>query len=349
VYTQITKDLEEAIPVLPLNYADQAFAGRITKGAAEALLGKAYLYWADLLNDDKAKFDKAAEQLKAVISSGQYQLVDDYKTLFAFGAANTTESVFEIQYTNQVAADWGTPNQFINGNMVTQLCGIRGICANNPDYAEGWGFMLPTQGLVNSYLSDDTYRRSAAVISQTELAASGCPVKSSEQNQTDYTGYWQKKYANFKQYSAPGGEINVLKDPNQPYIRYADVLLMAAEALVRGNGSASEAAQYIDMVRERAKGPGNNTGSFKTTSQLMSEKGWTTLDVIWYERRAELAGEGDRWFDLVRSGRAADAFADNDPRKANFTNEDLYMPVPQHDIDITGGDLSAYPANELFQ
>jgi starch-binding outer membrane protein, SusD/RagB family len=90
-------------------------------------------------------------------------------------------------------------------------------------------------------------------------------------------------------------------------------------------------------------------GNFKTTSQLMSEKGWTVLDVIWYERRAEFAGEGDRWFDLVRSGRAADAFADSDPRKANYTNEDLYMPIPQHDIDITGGQLTAYPSNELFQ
>jgi starch-binding outer membrane protein, SusD/RagB family len=349
VYAQIAKDLEDAIPLLPVSYTDQAFAGRITKGAAQALLGKAHLYWADLLGDDKTKFDKAAEQLKAVIASGQYQLVDDYKSLFAFGAANTTESVFEIQYTNQVAADWGTPNAFINGNMIVQLCGIRGLCGSNPDYAEGWGFMLPTSDLYNAFLSDDTYRRSAAVISQAELSASGCPVKSSEQNQTDFTGYWQRKYANYKAYTAPGGEINVLKDANQPYIRYADVLLMAAEALVRGNGSSTEAMGYIDQVRERAKGPGNNAGNFKTAAQLMTEKGWTALEVIWYERRAELAGEGDRWFDLVRSGRAADAFDAADPRKENLTEEDLYLPIPQHDVDITNGQLTAYPPTELFQ
>ena len=84
------------------------------------------------------------------------------------------------------------------------------------------------------------------------------------------------------------------------------------------------------QVRERAKGPGNNTGNFKTAATLMTEKSWTALDVIWYERRAELAGEGDRWFDLVRSGRAsASLFGNADPRNANFTQEDLYLPIPQ--------------------
>jgi hypothetical protein len=349
VYTQITKDLDEAIPNLPVTYTNPAFTGRVTKGAAQALLGKAYLYWGDLLNDDKTLFDKAAVQFKAVIASNQYQLLDDFNALFAYGAANTKESVFEIQYTNQVAADWNTPNQFINGNMIVQLCGIRGLCASNPTYAEGWGFMLPTDNLYKSFLTDDTYRRDASIISKAQLTASGCTVKAAEQNNTDLEGYWQKKYANYKSYTAPGGEINVLKDANQPYIRYADVLLMAAEALVRGNGSQPEALGYIDFVRERAKGPGNNTGTFKTAATLMIEKSWTALDVIWYERRAELAGEGDRWFDLVRSGRATAAVFPDALRKGNFSQDDLYLPIPQHDIDISNGQLTAYPSAELFQ
>jgi hypothetical protein len=349
VYTQITKDLEEAIPLLPVSY-DAASTGRITKGAAQALLGKAYLYWADLLNDDKTLFDKAAVQLKAVIASNQYQLVDDFNALFALGSANTSESVFEIQYTNMVAADWGTDNRFINGNMIVQLCGIRGLCATNADYTAGWGFLLPTQNLFTSFLSDDTYRRNATVISLAELSAQGCSVVQNDQNKADYTGLWQQKYANHKGYSAPGGEINVLKDANQPYIRYADVLLMAAEALVRGNGSQAEALGYIDMVRERAKGPGNNTGNFITASVLMAQQGWTALDVIWYERRAELAGEGDRWFDLVRSGRAtASLFPVSDIRNTNFTQDDNYLPIPQREIDLTEGQLTAYPGAELFQ
>jgi starch-binding outer membrane protein, SusD/RagB family len=349
VYTQIEKDLTEAIPLLPLSYSS-TFVGRATKGAAQALLGKAYLYWADLLNDDKALFDKAAVQFQAVIQSNQYSLVDDYKALFAFGAANTTESVFEIQYTNQVAADWNTPYPFINGNLIVQLCGIRGLCSNNALYNEGWGFMLPTSSLYNSFLSDDTYRRDAAIISEATLASGGCSVNLAVQNVTDYTGYWQIKYANYKQYTAPGGEINVLKDANQIFIRYADVLLMCAEALIRGNGAASEAQTYIDQVRERAKGPGNNAGSFTTAAQLMTAKGWTLLEVIWYERRAELACEGDRWFDLVRSGRAtADIFDPTDPRNSAFNANSLYLSIPQRETDITTGGLTPYPDPSLFK
>jgi starch-binding outer membrane protein, SusD/RagB family len=351
VYTQIETDLLEAIPLLPLRSEyPSSMAGRVTKGAAQALLGKVYLYWADLKNDDKALFDKAAEQLKAVITSNQYQLVDDYNKLYEFGAGNTTESVFEIQYSAEVPAGWETPGEFINGNAVVQLCGIRGLCKSHAEYAAGWGFMLPTQGLYDSFLPDDTYRRDAAIIAEDVLVANSCPVNAGDQNQSDYTGYWQKKYANYKAYVAPhGGELIVLKDPNQPVIRLADVFLMYAEALVRGNSTQAEALTYVDKVRERAKGPGDNTGSFKTAATLMSEKSWSALDVIWYERRAELAGEGDRWFDLVRSGRAsASLFPDGDLRKANFSETDLYLPIPQNDLNLSNGNLTAYPDPSLF-
>jgi hypothetical protein len=249
-----------------------------------------------------------------------------------------------------VPADFSTPFEFINGNMIIQLCGIRGLCSNHPQYIEGWGFMLPTSNLYSSFLSDDIYRRDAAIISETELALVGCSVSSAAQNTVDFQGYWQQKYANYKAYTAPnGGEINVLKDANQPYIRYADVLLMYAEAVVRSNGSQSEAMNAINLVRERAKGPGDNTGNFRTAADLMADEGWTLLEVIWYERRAELAGEGDRWFDLVRSGRAtADLFDVDDPRRGNFSTESLYLPIPQQEIDITNGGLTPYPDESLF-
>lgn len=349
VFTQITTDLEEAVPLLPDSYAT-TFKGRITKYAAEALLGKVYLYWADLKNDDVALFTKAADHLLHVVQSTKYSLLDDYNQLFAFGAANTTESVWEIQYSNEVPADFGTPFEFINGNMIVQLCGIRGLCSTHPQYIEGWGFMLPTTNLYGSYLPDDIYRRNAAIISQTELALDGCAVNLAAQNPVDFEGYWQQKYANYRGYTVPnGGEINVLKDANQPYIRYADALLMYAEALVRSNGSAADAMVAIDLVRERSKGPGNNAGNFRTAADLMADEGWTLLEVIWYERRAELAGEGDRWFDLVRSGRAVKEIFDNtDPRYTKFDPQHLYLPIPQREIDLTGGGLTAYPDASLF-
>lgn len=350
VFTQITNDLKDAIELLPTTYSSE-FKGRITKGAAQALLGKAYLYWADLKDDDSELFDLAAQYLNDVITSNTYSLLDDYNELYAFGAANTSESVFEIQYSSEVPADFGTPFEFINGNMIVQLCGIRGLCTNHPDYIEGWGFMLPTSNLYTSFLPDDIYRRDAAILSEIELALEGCNVTAAVQNTVDFEGYWQQKYANYRGYTVPnGGEINVLKDANQPYIRYADVLLMYAEALTRGTGSDTDAMEAIDLVRERATGPGDNTGSFRTAADLMSDEGWTLLEVIWYERRAELAGEGDRWFDLVRSGRAAaDLFDPGDLRNGNFTEDDRFLPIPQREIDLTGGGLTPYPSESLFQ
>lgn len=349
VYTQITSDLEAAIPLLETSFTG-GFAGRVTKGAAQALLGKAYLYWADLKNDDQALFANAVGPLEQVIQSGEYSLLDDYNDLYAFGAANTAESVFEIQYSSEVPADFGTPFDFINGNMIIQLCGIRGLCTDHPDYIPGWGFMLPTQNLYDFYLADDTYRRDGSIISEVALEAGGCDVNDTEQNQTDFQGYWQRKYANYNGYAATnGGEVNVLKDGNQPYIRYAEVLLMYAEALARSGGNTGSAMDAIDEVRERAAGPGDNTGAFQTTADVMAANGWTLLDAIWYERRAELAGEGDRWFDLVRSGRAdAATFSGDALRSGNFNPEDRYLPIPQTELDKGAGVLNPYPEETLF-
>lgn len=343
----ITTDLEEAIPLLQDVKYSGSQAGRVSKTTAQALLGKVYLYWADLANDDPNLFDQAATHLNSVISSGQYELLDDYSQLFSFGVKNSEESVFEIQFTNAVPADWGG-QEFIDGNMITQLVGIRGLCSNHPEYDAGWGFMLPTESLNSHFLADDQYRRNAIITTPAELAANGCNVDLAEQNMADFEGYFQIKYANYSNYSAPnGGDINLQKDPNQPVIRYADVLLMYAEALERGGGSSGEAMQYIDMVRERAVGPGDNSADFRNTQQLMSDEGLNLLEAIWYERRAEFAIEGDRWFDLVRSGRVdGNLFS---PQKAgNLDQSKVFLPIPQRDIDNTGGSLTEYPSAELF-
>ncbi|MBK6264299.1 RagB/SusD family nutrient uptake outer membrane protein [Marivirga sp. S37H4] len=343
----ISNDLEEAIPLLQEAKYTGSLAGRVSRTTAQALLGKVYLYWADLANDDPNLFDQAATHLNNVITSGQYQLVDDYHQLFAFGVKNSEESVFEIQHTNAVPSDWGGA-EFIDGNMMTQLCGIRGLCSDHPEYEAGWGFLLPTESLNSHFLDDDAYRRTASIISATELSTDGCNVDLAEQNSADFDGYFQIKYANYKDYTAPNGGDPVLqKDPNQPVIRYADVLLMYAEALERGSGSSGEAMEHIDMVRERAAGPGDNSGNFRDTQQLMAEEGLTLLEAIWYERRAEFAIEGDRWFDLVRSGRV-DNNLFSAQKASNLDQSRIYLPIPQRDIDNTGGSLTEYPSAELF-
>jgi hypothetical protein len=130
--------------------------------------------------------------------------------------------------------------------------------------------------------------------------------------------------------------------------RYADVLLMLAEALHRGSGDDGTAQMYIDIVRERAAGPGDNAGNFRTAATVMAEEGWSLLDLIWYERRAELACEGDRWYDLVRSGRAEGSlFTGDGDKEANFSNEDLWLPIALEETQVATG-LTTYPDDALF-
>ncbi len=357
-FESIVSDLTEASEVLPVTVSSGNL-GRVTKGAALSILGKAYLYWADMLNDDPAKFDMAAQYLQEVVDLGVYELEDDLQTLFNFNSRNTKESVFEIQHNPLYTSDWGW-FEGIDGNGIIQLCGIRGLCENHPDYEAGWGFMMVTEDLFNHFLPDDLYRRDVAIASDAELAndidTSGqvCDVviDLTASNPIDYTGYWQEKFPNFKAHlgtNINGGDNNLTKAANTHPIRYADVLLMLAEALTRGNGSEATAANYVDIVRERAAGPGDNTGNFKTASDIMAEQSWSMEELIQYERRAEFACEGDRWYDLVRSGRAnADIFPDGDLRQNNFTEEHLWLPISLDETTVAPL-LTTYPDASLFQ
>ncbi len=358
VFQQIITDCQEAAAILPVTVSSGE-AGRATKGAALALMGKAYLYWADILGDDAAKFDQAAAAFQQVVDLGVYQLEDDMQTLYSFGVRNTNESVFEIQHNSLWTSDWSW-FEGIDGNGILQLCGIRGLCDNHPDYQAGWGFMMPTQSLWGHFLPDDTYRRDVAIASDAELAqdiidaGSSCNpvIDKTQSNPVDYTGFWQEKYPNYKAHAGTnvnGGDENLTKAQNTHSIRYADVLLMLAEALHRGNGDDGAAMTHIDMVRERAAGPGNNTGNFKTAQTIMSEQGWSLLDLIWYERRAELAGEGDRWFDLVRSGRAnATLFVGDQDKAGNFSDEHLWLPISLEESQVAPN-LTTYPDAGLFK
>ncbi len=352
VMQQIVSDCQEALPHLPL-IAPSGQEGRVTQGAAYALMGKAYLYWADLKGDDAALFESAADAFQSIVDLGAYQLQDDMQELFIFDNRNTSESVFEIQHNPLWSSDWGW-FEGVDGNGMIQLCGVRGLCAEHPDYEAGWGFMSVTEGLWNHFLDDDTYRRDVAILSEDELAQQladagvSCDpiIDMTQNNPVDFTGYWQEKYPNLKAFAGTnvnGGNEHLTKAQNTHVFRYADVLLMLAEALHRGSGDDGTAQMYIDIVRERAAGPGDNTGNFRSAATVMAEEGWSLQDLIWYERRAELACEGDRWYDLVRSGRAdASLFAGDGDKEANFGPDDLWLPIALEETQIASG-LTTYP------
>ncbi|GAA0192923.1 RagB/SusD family nutrient uptake outer membrane protein [Fulvivirga kasyanovii] len=301
VYTQIEKDLEYAAANLDVTPAQ---LGRATKGAALALLGKAHLY--------QDEFSEAADALEQVIGLGVYDLFDDYSTLFLTQNENNIESVFEIQYTNEEGAGFECL-QCVEGNVAVGFNGIRGY--DGPLYADGFSFNVPTQDLVDAFESGDL--RFEPTILDIEAFAAAQEEEVTYTKGYEHTGYYNHKYIP-RAADIGQGDVHLTSPVNYRAIRYADVLLMAAEALNRGGIDDSKALGYLNEVRDRAD------------LDQLSLTGQNLTDAILKERRVELAGEGHRFFDLVRTGQAAaniDGFV---------AGKHEVFPIPQIEIDLAG-------------
>lgn len=301
VYAQIELDLTEAAAVLNPIAPEK---GRATRGAAQALLGKVYLY--------QNKFGLAATTLDLVINSTQYSLYPDYDDLFSVSSEGNSETVFDVQYSGLEGGSYGCL-VCLEGNVGPGFHGIRQY--NGPIYGDGNSYNLPTSNLYNAFDPADP-RRDATVLDIDAFIAA-------QPNSGDityaigaggHTGYYNNKY--IKRQNELGLPDNDLTSPvNYRVIRYADVLLMAAEAHYQ-NSNPGPAQTYLDLVRQRVGMP-----SVPITS----------VEIIWNERRFELSCEGHRFFDLVRTGQAA----------ANIsgfqTNKNELFPIPQIEIDLAGG------------
>jgi hypothetical protein len=307
VYKQIETDLNAAIAVLPTTNAQK---GRITKYAAQALLGKVLLY--------QGKFADAATMLENVIA-GPFSLVSDFGSVFLQAGENGTESVFEIQYSNQSPFyDWSNPGRG-QGNLAVQVCGIRNITGSSP-YAQGWSTNLPTKNLADAYKTGD--KRKAATILDIEAYKTANPQFNITYLVAPYknTGLYNQKYHPRKGETSGQIELNWLN--NFRTIRFADVLLMAAEAHNRKSSpDDTKARDYVNRVRRRAFG--NNSAD-------LTQSGTQLTEAIWEERRLELAMEGDRFFDLVRTGQAASKI------QGFVKGKHEVFPIPQQEIDISG-------------
>lgn len=308
VYAQIEKDLKAAIADLP---ATQKEKGRVTKSAAQALLGKVYLY--------QDKFDLAATMLENVI--GVYSLVSDYGQIFLATGENGVESVFEVQHSNQSNWwDWGCM-VCSEGNIGVIHNGPRGY--SGPSYASGWSFNIPTKKLVDAYENGDT-RKDATILDieafKKRTAASGTTVAYAKGYK--HTGYYNHKY--IPRAGESGAQIELNYKTNYRAIRYADILLMAAEAHNRKSSpDDTQAKRYLNQVRRRAFGVTDD-------SKDVTSAGNDLKEAIWKERKLELAMEGHRFFDLVRTGQATKEI------KGFKTGKHEIFPIPLEEIDISG-------------
>jgi hypothetical protein len=310
VYKQIELDLNNAIAVLP---AVQSQKGRVTKYAAQALLGKVLLY--------ENKFTEAAPVLEAVISSNAFSLVSDFGSIFLAAGENGPESVFEIQYSNTSPYyNWGGVTRG-QGNHFVQQCGIRGLNGSAAmPYAPGWSTNLPTQNLASAYNAGD--KRKAVTVLDIEAYKAANPAFNITYQVAPFknTGLYNQKYLPRKGETSGQIELNFLN--NYRAIRYADVLLMAAEAYNRSaTPNDTKAREYLNKVRQRA---------FGDMLHDVTSSGAALKQAIWDERRLELAMEGDRFFDLVRTGQAAAKIT------GFVAGKHELFPIPQTEINISG-------------
>jgi len=302
VYAQMEIDLIYAIENLPYTQAEE---GRITKGAAQALLGKVYLY--------QEKFAESAAVLEDVINNGPYDLLVDYSTMFENDNENNIESVFEIQYTDQQGASFDC-FQCSEGNISVGYSGPRAY--TGPLFETGFSFNVPTQEAVDAFEEGDMRLETAILDIEAWAASTGATYGIGN----EHTGYFNRKYIP-RQGDSNIGDANLTNPNNYRSIRFADVLLMAAEALNRGNIDDNLARTYLNRVRERAFGNSDNN---------VATSGASLTSDIYHERRVELVGEGHRFFDLVRTGRAAseiDGFQ---------TGKNELFPIPSIEIELSG-------------
>ena len=231
---------------------------------------------------------------------------NDYKNLFESSAENGDESVFEIQYTGVEPAGWDCII-CSEGSYFPKFCGPRSPY-DNQEFVTGWGFCLPSQELYDLFDATDA-RRDVTFYDLRDQ-------QDSYSQGRDDTGLFNKKYIPRKADDRAGSDpLNFAN--NYRSIRYADVLLMAAEADVLSGGANAET--YLNEVRARAYGD---------SSHDFSAAEGDLLDAIYLERRKELAGEGHRFFDLVRTNKAAAAIP-------GFTaNKNEVFPIPLIELEL---------------
>lgn len=361
IYAQIVEDLKYAANNIPANAYPKSDAasndGRITRYAAKALLARVYLFYKGVYGSDPSGLTQAEalQGLEDVISSGEYALVPVYKNLWPAASTTWTQDGSGNWTENTTYAGTGNSETILSmkfnytsdyngnsgGNNAIHMFSIRGGTFKAP-YGQGWGGCPVSKKMVASYPSGDQ-RRSASII---DLASEGIESMAEYQkalaDQREYTGYFNKKYtARSKWFQGDDGSWTLTHYYNdvmagdfqisqpQDYIlmRYADVLLMAAEL------GSSQAQTYFNQVRERAYTEVKEDG----TTSLAG--GYTQKSVsqanIMEERRLEFAFEGVRYWDLLRQGIdvAAAAIAASGENVKTASNDDA--------VSITAANITA--------
>mgnify|MGYP002625755916 CR=1 FL=1 len=312
IFNQILSDMEQANKLLPVKssslYTSEDL-GRATKGAAQAMLMKVNLYMASpfwrgqdeatrtgITKSETDCYSDAKMWGDSIITSGEYDLCPNYEDNFTLAGENGIESVFEIQYADVLWGSYAGENDPIHFGYTAGSFTQTLVRSRSTLIGSGWGFNHPTWDLYNEFEALDSIRRAAAIINPYDPtwieSVTGDPTSVLVQNVAEegYLGNFllNNKYGLYR--AEEGGGYGVRpythdsRGPlNNRQIRYADVLLMHAEACLK-TGDVGSAKTDINRVRSRV-----GLGDVEATEASLR-----------HERRCELAMEGHRWFDLVR-------------------------------------------------
>lgn len=322
IYKLIDDDLTEAENTLPLSW-DAQYIGRLTRGAARALHARTYMMRSDWANMRAASED--------VIISGIYNLDTPFSEIFRETGENCSESILELQCTSTESL----PGSNEIGSQFAQVQGCRG----SGDWNLGWGWHTPTELLAEAFEEGDPRKDETLLyFVRTGEDPSTIPANTPWGEKPVANADVVAKYFNKKAYTNPEWRTRFTKGGywvNVRLIRYADVVLMAAEAACE-LGDLPAARDYLEMVRNRARG-----GDMSILPEVTTENQNELREAIRHERRVELAMEFDRFYDLVRWGIAKEVL--HAAGKTNYQDKHALLPLPQEEIDKSNGVLVQNP------
>lgn len=315
VYEKIIADLDNVISmnVLPMRETSENY-GRVTKAMAYMLYAEVVMY-----QNDESRYGKALQYMQEIINSGEYDLVDDYAGIFKESGEWNKESIFEVNYTDDNAVrSWSAPLT-AGGTVLPTLISPHTWPDGTDGHDQGWGFCPVRLETYERYANNDT-RRDATCWN---AGALGVDYNKRYQD----TGLFLEKYAaltgNNKDQKA---DAQLNWNNNLRIYRFSETLLNAAELIARGAGSG-DAKLYLNKVRKRAG--------------LVTELE-PTIDNIIEERHLEFVGEGKRYWDLIRTGKASSVLVPDEYgyRTNTWTENKKYLPIPQSEIDAAQGTLT---------
>lgn len=313
IYNNVITELADAIDggALPMKRVD-AEVGRVSKAMAEMLFAEMVMY-----QNDESRYSKALGYMQEIINSGSYALAADYAGIFLESGEWSSESIFEINYKDDNGIrSW-------NGGYINAGGSVYPRLISPADYDKtdgidaGWGFEPVRQECYDMFNEKDA-RRDATI-----YHATGKYTKRYQN-----TGLWLKKYIAYTENNKDQkADADLNFNNNLRIYRYAETLLNAAELIVRTNGDAAKAQEYLNLVHHRA-GLTDNVAA--------------NIDNIINERHLEFVGEGKRYWDLVRTGKAKSTLVPDEYgyRTNTWSESKKYLPIPLTEIDASEGTLT---------